>query len=87
MIYFIVAQKEEDGKWDVFGPWDYVDGADDQIIELEVGTVEYSQIDIARVLTKEDDPDKGEWLKLDSYEPMEDEDEDKDGYDDKHQTT
>ena len=75
MIYFVVAQKEEDGKWGVFGPWDYVDGADDKIVELEVGVVAYSQIEIARVLTTEDDPDRDDWLELDKHESMEDDEE------------
>lgn len=70
MIYFVVAQKEDDGKWDVFGPWEYVEGADDKIVELEVGTVEYSQVELARVLTDEDDPDRAEWLESDKHEPL-----------------
>ena len=57
MIYLVVAQKEEDGKWILFGPWDYIEGADEKIAELGCDPI-YSQVELARVLT---DEDSGEW--------------------------
>jgi len=54
MIYFVVAQREEDGQWEPFGPWDYVEGADKKIAELSCDPI-YSQVELARVLTDEDD--------------------------------
>lgn len=67
MIYFVVAQKNEDGKWKVFGPWDYINGADDKIAELSHKDADstYCQVELARVLTDEDDPDKNEWIRHD----------------------
>lgn len=70
MIYFVVAQRNEDGKWNLFGPWQFVNMADDKIIELE-GDLRYSQIELARVLTDEDNPDRNEWLNQDKHEPLE----------------
>ncbi len=64
MIYFVVAQKDEDGKWDLFGPWENIEGADERIAYLSDGP-EYSQVELARVLTDEDDPDVYEWSELD----------------------
>ena len=58
MIYFVVAQKEDDGKWEVFGPWDYIEGADNKIAKITFDP-QYSQVELARVLTDEDDSD--EW--------------------------
>lgn len=66
MIYFVVAQKESSGKWEVFGPWDYIDGADEKIAYLSDGP-EYSQVEIARVLTEADGNDRGEWLDKDKH--------------------
>jgi hypothetical protein len=67
MIYFVVAQKEESGRWELFGPWDYIEGADERIAYLSDGP-EYSQVELARVLTEEDNPDRGEWLGSDKHE-------------------
>lgn len=60
MIYFVVAQQEQDGDWKLFGPWEDVGIADEKIVELENDSV-YSQIELARVLTDEDGPD---WLEV-----------------------
>jgi hypothetical protein len=59
MIYFVVAQKEEDAEWELFGPWDYIEGADEKIDELSHSPI-YSQVELARVLT---DEDGREWLR------------------------
>jgi hypothetical protein len=53
MIYFVVAQRDEDGEWDLFGPWDYVEGADNKIAELDQDD-KYSQVELARVWKQED---------------------------------
>lgn len=66
MIYFVVAQKEKDGEWKLFGPWDYIEGADSKIVELDNDET-YSQIELARVLTDEDGPDKDEWVECDKH--------------------
>ena len=68
MIYFVVAQRESDGEWKLFGPWDYVDGADAKIAELDDDPV-YAQTELARVLTDEDNPDRDEWLGHDTHDP------------------
>lgn len=68
MIYFVVAQKQADGKWEVFGPWDYIDGADSKIAELG-DDIRFAQVELARVLTDEDNPDRDEWLDHDKHEP------------------
>lgn len=77
MIYFVVAQRNEDGKWDLFGPWENVEEADSKIaklIDFFNGVFpQYSQVELARVLTDEDNPDRAEWLNRDKYEPLEDE--------------
>lgn len=62
MIYFIVAQRDEDAEWELFGPHNYIDAADKKIEELEKDP-KYSQVELARVLTEEDSPDKGDWEK------------------------
>lgn len=67
MIYFVVAQKEEDGEWKLFGPWDYIEGADNAIAVLTANPL-YDQLEIARVLTDEDKPDIAEWLDADKHE-------------------
>lgn len=72
MIYFVVAQREEDGKWEVFGPYEQIDKADNKIARLDDNS-DYSQIELARVLTDEDDPDRTEWLDRDKHEPTKEE--------------
>ncbi len=62
MIYFVVAQTERDGQWTLSGPWEYIEEADEKIVELnkiktKFGNPVFSQIEIARVLTEEDGPD------------------------------
>ena len=71
MIYFVVAQDEDSGKWVLFGPWDYIEGADEKIAYFKSGN-KYSQVELARVLTDEDDPDKEEWLGSDKHESEDD---------------
>ena len=66
MIYFVVAQRDEDGKWEVFGPHEYVGQADEKIAILDNDPT-YSQVELARVLTDEDDPDRSEWLDQDKH--------------------
>lgn len=56
MIYFVVAQQEQDGEWKLFGPWECVEIADEKIVKLENDSA-YSQVELARVLTDEDGPD------------------------------
>ncbi len=68
MIYFVVAQSEEDGVWKLFGPWSYIEGADIKIAKLTDDPA-YSQVELARVLTDEDNPDRGEWLAADRHKP------------------
>lgn len=68
MIYFVVAQREDNGEWELFGPWDYIDGADAKIAELDDDQT-YAQTEIARVLTDDDNPDRGEWLEHDTHDP------------------
>jgi hypothetical protein len=58
MIYFVVAQLEDDGEWKLFGPWECVEIADERIAKLSTDPL-YSQVELARVLTEEDGP---EWL-------------------------
>lgn len=70
MIYFVVAQKDEDGRWELFGPWDYIEGADKAIAALTDDPA-YDQPEIARVLTDEDRPDRTEWLDADRHEKTE----------------
>lgn len=72
MIYFVVAQREEDGKWEVFSPYEYVGQADEKIAILDDDPT-YSQVELARVLTDEDDPDMEEWSDRDKHEPTEEE--------------
>jgi len=62
MIYFVVAQLDGDGEWYLFGPWDYIEGADKKIVELDQDN-KYCQVDVARVLTDEDGPDQDDWEK------------------------
>ena len=75
MIYFVVAQREENGKWDLFGPWENIEDADSKIAELTdlwgKKFPQYSQVELARVLTDEDNPDITEWLDQDKHEPSE----------------
>jgi hypothetical protein len=59
VIYFVVAQKEQDGEWKLFGPDERIEKADEKIAELENDPA-YSQVELARVLTDEDGPD---WLR------------------------
>ena len=56
MIYFVVAQQEQDGEWKLFGPWECVEMADERIAELNTDPG-YAQVELARVLTDEDGPD------------------------------
>ena len=58
MIYFVVAQKDDDGGWELFGPWDCIERADERIAELSDDPI-YSQVELARVLT---DEDGSEWV-------------------------
>lgn len=64
MIYFVVTQRDEDGEWELFGPYNYIDPADTKIAEL-TDDPKYSQVELARVLTDEDNPDKSQWAGMD----------------------
>jgi hypothetical protein len=66
MIYFVVAQRDEDGKWELFGPYEHDYLADEKIAELDENE-KYSQVELARVLTEEDNPDREEWLRHDRH--------------------
>jgi len=61
MIYFVVAQRDEDGKWEiVLGPQGDIDGIDDKIADLDEDP-KYSQAEIARVITQDDKLQNVEW--------------------------
>lgn len=61
MIYFVVAQQDEDGEWEiVLGPQGDIDGIDDKVSELEEDP-KYSQVEIARVITADDKLSDVEW--------------------------
>lgn len=66
MIYFIMAQRTEGGEWDHFGPEEDIEVVDAKIVELEEargvkgGSLFYSRVEIARVLT---DEESTEWLR------------------------
>ncbi len=61
MIYFVVAQRDEDGEWEiVLGPQGEIDGVDDKIAELDEDP-KYSQVEIARVITEDDKLKNVEW--------------------------
>lgn len=72
MIYFIVAQNDEDGSWTLFGPKERIEEADKLVASLS-DDPRYSQVYLSRVLTEEDGPDAKEWqeadkpVKLDQY--------------------
>ncbi len=64
MIYFVVAQRDDDGEWEiVFGPKGEIDGIDDKVVETEEDP-KYSQVEIARVITQDDKLDNIEWGEL-----------------------
>ncbi len=67
MIYFVVAQQEVDGVWKLFGPWENIEKADVELSRLDA-LPQYSQVEIARVLTEEDNPDMEEWSDSDKHE-------------------
>lgn len=61
MIYFVVAQKDDDGEWElVFGPKSEIEDIDSKVSELEEDP-KYSQVEIARVITQDDKLDNTEW--------------------------
>ena len=61
MIYFVVAQRDDDGEWEiVLGPKGEIDGIDEKVAEVEECS-EYSQVEIARVITEDDKLDNVEW--------------------------
>ena len=61
MIYFVVAQRDEDGGWEiVLGPKGEIDDIDDKIAELDEDP-KYSQAEIARVITQDDKLNNVEW--------------------------
>jgi len=61
MIYFVIAQRDDDGEWEiVFGPKGEIDGIDDKVAEAEENP-DYSQVEIARVITQDDKLDNVEW--------------------------
>jgi len=61
MIYFVVAQRDDDGEWEiVLGPQSEIDGIDDKVAETEENP-KYSQVEIARVITQDDKLDNVEW--------------------------
>ena len=61
MIYFVVAQRDNDGEWEIiFGPKSEIDGIDDKVSEAEENP-DYSQVEIARVITQDDKLGNVEW--------------------------
>ena len=61
MIYFIVAQRDEDGEWElVLGPKSEIENIDTKVSELEENP-KYSQVEIARVITQDDKLNNVEW--------------------------
>ena len=67
MIYFVVAQNDEDGSWALFGPKELIEEADKLVASLSDDPV-YSQVYLSRVLTEEDGPDAKEWEEADKHE-------------------
>lgn len=64
MIYFIVAQRDDDGEWEItLGPQDNIDGIDEKVSELDEDP-KYSQVEIARVITEDDKLNDVEWRDL-----------------------
>ena len=50
MIYFVVAQKDDDGEWEiVFGPKGDIDGIDEKVAEAEEDP-KYSQVEWGSIL-------------------------------------
>ncbi len=61
MIYFVVAQRDDDGEWEiVLGPQGEIDGVDDKVADLDEDP-KYSQVEIARVITEDDKLKNVEW--------------------------
>ncbi len=61
MIYFVVAQRDEDGEWElVFGPKDNLEDIDAKISELDKNP-KYCQVELARVITPDDKLSNVEW--------------------------
>ena len=61
MIYFVVAQRDNDGEWEiVLGPQGEIDGVDDKVSEIEEDP-KYSQVEIAMVITEDDKLKNVEW--------------------------
>lgn len=61
MICFVVAQRDEDGEWElVLGPKSEIDDIDTKVSELEEDP-KYSQVEIARVITQDDKLKNVEW--------------------------
>lgn len=64
MIYFVVAQRDENGEWElVFGPKGEIEDIDLKVSELEENP-KYSQVEIARVITADDKLEQTDWIDL-----------------------
>ena len=64
MIYFVVAQRDEDGEWElVLGPKSEIEDADSKVSEIEEDP-KYSQVELARVITEDDRLEQTEWIDL-----------------------